>query len=287
MLEVIIASTRRPQTLHDTLCSLAEQKRRPDRVILSLVRPEDFDGCWPDGLTGIAITEAAGASAQRNAGVRHLLPGTDVVLFLDDDVTLAPDCLANGEQVFREKLELMVVSENFLRDGGVTHLEGRELLARAPRPAWMFTPAANCYGCLFFVRRTLLEKEQFDERLVGYSYLEDVDFARRALRHGEVGYHSGLSFVHLRAGSGRVNDRQFGYVQVVNPFYLYRKGSINLRELLQKCWLTSLASNGVYAVLGGFFGRRPGDYQRRLAGNLYGLWEMLLGKAAPERCLRF
>jgi len=288
MLEAILASTRRPQTLHDTLRSLAEQSRPPDRVILSLVQPEDFDGCWPNGLTGIVIAEAAGLTAQRNAGLRHLLPGTGIVVFLDDDVTLAPDCLANAEQVFREKPDLMVLSGTFLRDGGVTHLEAQALLAQVPRPdPPVFAASTNCYGCLFFVRRILLEKERFDERLMGYSFLEDVDFARRAMRYGQVGCYSGASFVHLRVGSGRVNDRQFGYSQVINPFYLYRKGSISFKELLQKCWLSSLAGNGLYAVLGKCLKRSPGNYRRRLAGNLHGFWEILIGKAAPDRCVRF
>jgi GT2 family glycosyltransferase len=286
MLEVIIASTRRPQALRDTLGSLAEQSRPPDRVILSLVRLEDFDGFWPKGLKGVVIAEAAGLTAQRNAGFRNLLPGTEIVLFLDDDVTLAPDCLANGEQVFSEKNDLMVLSGMFLRDGGVSHLEARELLARTPRPAPVFRNSANCYGCLFFVRRTLLERERFDERLSGYSFLEDVDFARRGLRHGQVGFYSGVIYVHLRIGSGRVNDRQFGYTQMVNPFYLYRKGSLRFGELGQ-CWFSGLAANSIYSVLGRFCGRIPDNYRRRLSGNLNGVWEVLLGKAAPERCLRF
>jgi hypothetical protein len=287
MLEVIIASTRRPQALHDTLESLGEQSRLPDRVILSLVRPEDFDGRWPKGLTGTTVIEAAGASAQRNAGVRHLLPGTRVVVFIDDDVTLAPDCLGNGEAVFQERPDLMILSGTFLRDGGIGHLEARELLIRAPRPASpVFTHASSCYGCLIFVRRTLLEKETFDERLSGYSFLEDVDFARRGLRHGQVGHYSGAVYVHLRIGSGRVNDRQFGYTQMVNPFYLYRKGSLHFGELGQ-CWLSGLAANVLFSLPGRFRGRIPGDYRRRLTGNLRGLWELLLGKAAPERCLRF
>jgi glycosyltransferase involved in cell wall biosynthesis len=287
MLEVIIASTRRPQALHDTLESLSEQSSPPDRVVLSLVQPDDFDGRWPKGLTGITVIEAAGASAQRNAGIRHLLPGTRVVVFLDDDVTLAPDCLGNGEVVFRERPDLMILSGTFLRDGGIGHPEARELLIHTPRPASAaFTPASSCYGCLLFVRRILLEKETFDERLSGYSFLEDVDFARRGMRHGQVGHFSGAVYVHLRIGSGRVNDRQFGYTQMVNPFYLYRKGSLHFRELGQ-CWFSGLASNVVFSFLGQFWGRVPTDYRRRLTGNLKGLWELLLGKAAPERCLLF
>ena len=46
------------------------------------------------------------------------------------------------------------------------------------------------------------------------------------MKHGLVGFYSAACFVHLKVASGRVNGRQFGYSQIVNPFYLHGKGSV-------------------------------------------------------------
>src|SRR5256885_1905456 len=77
--------------------------------------------------------------------------------------------------------------------------------------------------------------EEGNERLSLYGWLEDLDFARSMLRRGRVVKCTGARIAHLGVSSGRQSEARYGFSQVMNPFYLWRKGQISLVELLELC----------------------------------------------------
>jgi hypothetical protein len=119
---------------------------------------------------------------------------------------------------------------------------------------------------------------QFDERLVLYGWLEDKDFSRAAAKNGGLVKCNVLVGVHLGLRAGRVSGKRYGYSQVVNAWYLYRKGTMSLREASVNI-LQALAANAAKAV-----GKQGHiDRRGRLRGNLVGVAHLLSGTCRPER----
>src|SRR4051812_27434800 len=95
-LAIGIATRGRAAIVAETLAELERQTRRPDRVIVCHVAPEDVGAPHP----GVAyIRSPAGLPRQRNA-ILDAAADCDILLFLDDDFLPAPDYLRVTEAVF-------------------------------------------------------------------------------------------------------------------------------------------------------------------------------------------
>jgi predicted protein tyrosine phosphatase len=90
--------------------------------------------------------------------------------------------------------------------------------------------------------------------------------------------------VHLRTGASRISAVRLGYAQLMNPFYLWRKGSQDWYPTLRVC-ARSLTGN----ALGCLVARRGitrSERRKRLWGNALGLRDVLLCGAQPESIQR-
>ena len=134
------------------------------------------------------------------------------------------------------------------------------------------------YGCNMNVLAHVATSVRLDERLPLYGWLEDKDFVYRCSSYGKIACFDGCILVHLGVASGRMSGQKLGFSQIVNPYYLWRKGSIpSLRQVLA-FWARAVLGN-----LHGFI-LREADIDRlgRLHGNLLGLRNVAIGKAWPE-----
>ena len=88
---VIIPSRGRPEVLADALFSIQRQTVIPKEIILTVTSEEDVS---PNLLqvdnVALCIGEEDGTT-QRNRAIRALHQGIEIVIFLDDDVELAPN----------------------------------------------------------------------------------------------------------------------------------------------------------------------------------------------------
>ena len=211
-----------------------------------------------------------------------------MVLFLDDDFLPAPDYLAVTEAVFAARPDAAVTDGTVIADGakgpGLTVAEGRALLAadRLPADTMACAPHFNGYGCNMAVRMATVRAHglRFDEALPLYAWYEDIDFTRRLGRHGAILRLQGARGVHLGVKSGRVPGRRLGYSQVANPIYLARKGSFPWSHALPSA-LRHLAMNAARAA----WPEPHVDRAGRLGGNLLAVWDLVRGRASPERVL--
>jgi hypothetical protein len=122
--------------------------------------------------------------------------------------------------------------------------------------------------------------ERFDERLPLYGWQEDVDFAMRVARGRAIGRTDGFHGVHQGIKRGRTSGRRFGYSQIVNPAYLYRKGSMSRKKMLNLA-VRNFIANHVRAL-------RPEpwvDRRGRIVGNWLALLDLARGRVEPERVL--
>jgi GT2 family glycosyltransferase len=119
-----------------------------------------------------------------------------------------------------------------------------------------------------------------DERLPLYAWYEDIDVTRQLGRHGAILRLAGARGVHLGSKSGRVKQLRLGYSQVVNPVYLARKGTFP--------WNHAIPSAARHCLANLVRSLKPepwADRWGRFRGNMIGLWDLLRGRAAPERIL--
>lgn len=281
-----IATRGRAGILAAVLRDLERQSRRADRTIVCHVTPEDVAGC--DAIPGVEfITAPAGLPRQRNA-ILDAASDCDVVLFLDDDFLCAPDYLAVTEAAFAARPDMVVATGTVVADGangpGYSVAEGAALLAADTPPAdrMAMAPHFNGYGCNMAFRMETVRAHgiRVDERLPLYAWYEDIDVTRQLGRHGAILRLAGARGVHLGAKSGRVAQLRLGYSQVVNPVYLARKGTFP--------WNHAIPSAARHCLANLVRSLKPepwADRWGRFRGNMIGLWDLLRGKAAPERIL--
>ncbi|MBR0671437.1 glycosyltransferase family 2 protein [Neoroseomonas soli] len=281
-----IATRGRPGILAGVLRDLQRQTRAPDRTIVCHVTPDDVTGC--DAIAGAEfITAEAGLPRQRNA-IMDAASDSDVVLFLDDDFLCAPDYVAVTEAAFAARPDMVVATGTVVADGakgpGYSLEEGAALLAADVPPADCMTmaPHFNGYGCNMAFRMATVRAHSIrvDERLPLYAWYEDIDVSRQLGAHGAILRLAGARGVHLGSKSGRVKQVRLGYSQVVNPVYLARKGTFPWNHAIPSAARHCLA-NLVRSLKPEPWADRAG----RFKGNMIGLWDLLRGKAAPERIL--
>lgn len=235
----------------------------------------------PSNLNLEVILGPAGACVQRNAALPRLLTGASLVFLFDDDLELASDYVEQMVATFQCHPELGLLGGNLLANGGISRLEAKELLT-SHRGAGLtdLRPARALYGCNMCVRADIFRRVSFDEKLKLVGWLEDFDWSVRAGEFGAIMSSNTAQAVHLRVPSGRTSEYQFGYAQVINPYYLYRKGTIpQFREVIKRHWIRLLASNFRGLVTSGQTAARS----RRLFGNIRAFSDILRGRSDPAQ----
>lgn len=285
-LAVIIATTGRAELLCRTAAHLARQSRQPDRVIVSAVSPADVAGLARSAGYPVEIVFAArGLPRQRNAGLRHLGGGADVVIFFDDDFVPANDYLEVLERQFATRPNLVGATARLIADGikscGIS-FDRAVAMVEAHRPAETIgeRPLPALYGCNLCIRLSAAEGIWFDEALPLYGWQEDVDFSYRLGRKGLLVHTNQLTGIHLGAKAGRTSGKRLGYSQIANPIYLLRKGTIP-RRLAWQLMGRNLIANCARSIWPEHYVDRFG----RLNGNARALVDLVRGRIHPERIL--
>ena len=174
---------------------------------------------------------------QRNLGIDDA--SGDVIVFLDDDVTIQPDLFARLAEVYGDA---SVIGGHRTRDrarvgpGGRSASPLRRLLLGSGREGTFTRYGYPRYlrnldeprdvefmqGCFMSARYSDAARVRFDEHLGGYALAEDEDFSYRLSRHGRI-----RRVQHrCRAPEARLGSqdaRPFGRRVVVNRAYLFRK----------------------------------------------------------------
>ena len=224
-----IATRGRAEILRAVLRDLGRQTRKPDRILVCHVTPEDIGAPEP----GVEyLTSPAGLPRQRNA-ILDALGDCDAVLFLDDDFLCAPDYLAVTEKVLEARPDCVVTTGTVLADGangpGLSLAQGLTVLRgdRGVRDPMEMAPHFNGYGCNMALRLAPVRAHgiRFDEALPLYAWYEDIDATRALGRYGEILRLAGARGVHLGTKAARTPGRRLGYSQVANAVYLARKGT--------------------------------------------------------------
>ncbi|WP_375400980.1 glycosyltransferase family 2 protein [uncultured Amnibacterium sp.] len=282
---VVIASAGRPHLLRTVIGDVDALTGDGIEKVLSVPDAASLPDGVGEGDGWRIVTGTRGLAAQRNAAM-DTLRGDPVVFFFDDDATIRRDYVVNALAFFGDHPSVVGVTGRVLLDGAVSGEvpveTARAALAASsadPRTgAW--TRARELYGCNFAVRTSGAPGLRFDSRLPLYSWLEDHDFARRLMPYGVLAKVDDCVIVHRAAasGGGRQAHERLGYSQVMNPYYLWRKGSFPFWLLLNET-IKRVAKNLVYSVGGSEREWR----RRRVHGNALACADIVRRRITPER----
>lgn len=281
---VIFATASRSRILGETLATLSRQTVKPASVILSCVSSDDADvsACT---LAPILVTGEMGLTRQRNTALRNLPRDAAYVAFFDDDFVPHEKWIEVVEATFRANPDIAVITGNVIADGingpGLNFEQAEAMLRSASQQnnGWMIEPYSP-YGCNMAFRRSAIEGIWFDERLVLYGWQEDRDFGAQVARRGRAVKLGAAMGVHLGVKSGRVSGVRLGYSQISNPVYLYRKGTMGMKDAAVHMF-KNFASNLAKAFRPEPYIDRPG----RLRGNFKALVDVSRGRISPEQVM--
>jgi glycosyltransferase involved in cell wall biosynthesis len=282
---VIIATKGRPQALNRLLRWLEHQTLAPSVVVVSATESVDTAGPIATSQPVEYIYGSAGSCIQRNRALERIKDRADLVIFFDDDFAPAATWLERCASAFATDRNIVGMSGLVLRDGAqaeeISWDEAKRLIqAAAPGDVNIpqFSERSGLYGCNMAFRASAIRQLRFDERLVLYGWMEDKDFSRLAGKSGRLVACSTLLGVHLGLKSGRVSGRRFGYSQVVNAWYLRKKGILSMREAWSNIGKALLMNGGK-----SFRSEKHVDRLGRFIGNLIGVGDLVLGRGRPEK----
>lgn len=282
-LAIIIPSFGRKALLEATLRALLTHGGAEDKIVVITCRKEDEPAVESPCL--VSLSGSKGSSCQRNRGLEFLKASCQsyaAVLFIDDDVVLAPGFLENLLRLHSKFPEVAGFTVNVIADGAVTGeipLPSAEITATSWQPPCgldSLIPSKVPYGGIS-MRGDLLGRIQFDERLAEYGFMEDLDFFVRLRCFGSTGYAHNCGLVHLAVGSGRTDQRKLGFSQIMNPLYLAKKGSLSWGDCSRHVGRVIVAN-----FAGAFTARR----RQRLVGNMLAWGFFLRRGPCPEMVAR-
>jgi GT2 family glycosyltransferase len=284
---VVVCSANRPDVLSETIESLMRhQSLQPHEIIVSVFNQAHV----PEKIrpaVRVVVSSRQALSAQRNAALKAVR--TKYTLFLDDDVEIAPNFIESMESLLDEIEDVVVATGYVVVDG----VRGDTGIDRKPARTAVLNYVReheNCdreeaYGCNLFVRTKVFDQVLFDENLPLYGWLEDLDFSTNCLRHGRIVRNTGTCLAHLGTPTGRISGLKFGYSQIINPFYLWRKnGKPRLTHVVFAHWAVHVARN-LRRTLIRVQGSRS-DRTGRFKGNMIAFRHLLAGKVDPSYILQ-
>lgn len=245
-LSVVIPTKNRSDDLCNTMQSLLQQRRLPEQVIVidqstSKGAPERNAAiCGEAGMVANVVyvhdDSLRGLTQARNSSLK--LVSADVVLFLDDDITLEPDFTEEILAVYRGRPEVSGVSgviTNYARPSWRVRLWDR-LFRRGP----FHDPRQEAYwqagesrlsapvtvdrlgGGLMSFRRDVLSKVHFDERMEGVCDGEDIDFCMQLGERSRLLIAPRARLKHNQSPAGRLHGHWL-HRDVRAAYFLYIK----------------------------------------------------------------
>jgi GT2 family glycosyltransferase len=280
----IIPTASRPTELTDTIHSLLAQSTPPQKIIAVASESANVEP-WIRENPRITLIFDAGSSAhKRNLALSHVKG--KYVFFLDDDIELHPAYLSEAIALLDDFPAIVGFSGKLLKDGNVTRAEAKELIRSwHHQEHWrgrlrVENRSTQFHGSNLFIRRSVLARESFDERLPEYSLGEDYDLWVRVKRYGLTGRYDRCIAVHLRAAGGRLSARRKAYSHIANHWHFLRKGISTLPYPWAYARFVALC---IRLPLLSLIEMRGGKSREELQGYSQAIYDILRGRSCPSR----
>jgi GT2 family glycosyltransferase len=247
----VIATKDRPGDIRNLLNNLSGQSVRPDQVII-VDSSADPAGAVTEEFPDLNIRyirhPKPSASAQRNAGIKAVDDGIELVGFLDDDIILedgsisammkfwtsAPEDMGGCSFNFRN---LIPTEKQWLKTSRLAQWLGLYSAEKwvVTQSGWQtFSEVTETTSAQWLPagasvwRKAVLDQFKFEEHFDGYSYLEDLDFSFGVSKYYRLAVVADAGFFHYHSPSGRVGSFDFGRMEVLNRLYFVKKHGLSI-----------------------------------------------------------
>lgn len=281
----VIATANRREILEETIQFILSGTVVPAQIIVVGAKQEDLPRNPPACVT--CHVGCCGLTQQRNLGVSALSDNVDIAALIDDDVFVHEAYSENMLSIFDQNPNTTLVMGHILQNGDISLSDARKLIlehqvSAKDRGRYVVTTTTwgGVYGANMVMRKSFLDHTKFDERLVLYALMEDVDIGTQARKSGDVGYYFGAPCVHLRTPGGRISAKKLGFSEVMNPVYLARKGSVPWGVVIIRRMIRQPLVNLARTIL-----HQDREKLERFKGNMIALFFVLRGKIQPEHAI--
>lgn len=251
---IVVCTYRRPDSMARLLDSIRAQDTRARELLVVDASPDAEAAPTRERLaTGTAVAHQIrywqvtgsrrGLTRQRNFGLRSVT--SDLVLFLDDDVVLRPECVREMEEAHRsggspiagvgccsdDQFSAPPALWRLRRAFGmVPSLDPGRYWASGISVPWGFKPPTGRLvegdwlpGWAMMWRTAIVRAVGFDERLEGYGQGEDLDFSLRARSFGRLVMLGTPRLRHCHESAGRPDAFRLGYMELRNRYEIHRR----------------------------------------------------------------
>jgi GT2 family glycosyltransferase len=270
--------------LTDTIHSLLAQSAPPQKIIAVASEGANVERCIQENHKVTLLFDAGSSAHKRNLALPHV--NGKYVFFLDDDIELHRAYLSEATALLDDFPAIVGFSGKLLKDGNVTRAEAKELISRwRHQEHWrgrlgVENRSAQFLGSNLIIRRSVLIRESFDERLPAYSLGEDYDLWVRAKRYGVTGRYDRCIAVHLRASGGRLSARKMAYSHIANHWHFLRKGVSTLPYPWAYARFVALC---IKLPLLSLMEMRGARSKEELQGYSEAICDVLRGRSSPSR----
>jgi len=244
-LSVLIPTKNRPADLLACLRSVVTQEPHPDEIVVvdQSTASSRADVAAMVETCGIRLRyehapQLAGLTHARNRAVD--LSTGDVVLFLDDDVELAPGYVREIMRVFEADTERRVGGAGGLilnLPGSLSRLQRirswlfyrgpfsveRDTLTFHLHPGTRPRRAQRLHGGDLALRREVFDDFRFDEGYSGYSFGEDRDFTVQVSTRFELWWVPAAQLIHKEAPASRLSRERFCELRILSWLRFYSR----------------------------------------------------------------
>ncbi len=259
---VVICTRDRPLALAETLESIWRQTRLPDELVViddGRLADDVQDGlaeqCRRRGIVWrYERSRSRGLTAARNQAAD--MAASDVLQYLDDDVTCSPGFLAEVGRVMADPRVggATAVVEEPTFSGRTSRLyqfgycvagwwrASPRARPPGPRPSVLGRPAVAVRarwlsGAAMALRRDVVREHRFDEGLTEYALGEDREMSYRLAPHCWLVEARRARVVHRRDVTQRTDARRLGYMTSFNYLRILRKTCrLGAGDWVVICW---------------------------------------------------
>lgn len=253
-ISVVIPTMNRRSSLLHTMDEIRKTEVKPDEVIIvDQTQDEEERKKITERLNAIhdltiryIYSEILSLTKARNIGLQAA--SNDIIVCMDDDIELEQHIFRTIKKYFHhQKLALIAGLDEYSRghNSKLSFLIGtrswkkrnrghitKSMLGKYPDYDMInkVVPTEWAMGYFFVVRKSLVEKWklQWDEKLTGYAYAEDLDFSAQ---YCECAKKNGMYCIltpkvkvkHLASKEYRIPSKEAIYKYVINRDYIYYK----------------------------------------------------------------
>ena len=237
---VIIPTKERREDLLESVASMVAQNRRPNQLIIIDQSKESceadlhpmVESCKDMEMKYLWVPEVSGLAAARTRGVNEAV--CDIVFFVDDDITMEPDCIQNLLNRYAEHPEYagicavdvegarvpwwLVIARRAYMQGPFkderSMMNKRFFLFDEPRQVRLVSGGYMSY------KRWLFDQYHFEDRLWVHRWNGSIDFSYRVSQDYPIVIDPKVH-VHHRRPYGTYSSEEFVRVRVSGTFFFF------------------------------------------------------------------